>query len=89
MVLLWGLSAALSLAQVVISTPLQVLQAFRPLAIANTIASAVAAGAILVAMQLYGFGGAIAGTAIGQIVEVTIMAVMLWHAMARARSAVN
>ena len=89
MVLLWGFSAALSLAQVVISTPLQVLQAFKPLAIANTIASIVGAGAILVAMRLYGFGGAIAGTAIGQIVEVTIMAVMLWHAMARARSAAS
>ena len=89
MVLLWGLSAALSLAQVVISTPLQVLQAFKPLAIANTIASVVAAGAILVFMRLYGFGGAIAGTAIGQVVEVTLMAVMLWRATVRARSAVN
>ena len=85
MVLLWGVSTALSLAQMVISIPLQVIQAFKPLAIANTIASAVAALAILGAMRLYGFGGAIAGTAVGQIVEVAIMASVLWVAIGRAQ----
>ncbi len=85
MVLLWGVSTALSLAQMVISIPLQVMQAFKPLAIANTIASAVAALAILGAMRLYGFGGAIAGTAVGQIVEVAIMASVLWVAIGRAQ----
>lgn len=86
MVMLWGLSASLSLAQMVISVPLQILRAFKALAIANTIASVIAAGAILGAMKLYGYGGAIGGTAVGQVVEVGLMAAMLWMAMSRARN---
>ena len=86
MVMLWGLSAGLSLVQMVISTPLQVLRAFKALAIANTIASVAAAGAILVGMRLAGPGGAIGGTAAGQLLEVSIMSVMLWWAISRART---
>lgn len=85
MVVLWGLSASLSLAQMVISVPLQTLRAFKSLAIINTIASVIAAGAILGAMRIYGYGGAIAGTAVGQVVEVALMGAMLWVAMRRAR----
>ena len=86
MVALWGLSAALSLAQTVISTPLQVLRNFKGLALVNTAASVVAAVAIVGAMKLYGFGGAIAGTAAGQVVEVALMAAILWMAIGRRGS---
>jgi len=85
MVALWGVSAALSLTQMVISTPLQVLRAFKSLALANTIASFAAAGAILAAMKVYGYGGAIAGTAAGQVVEVVVMGAMLVGAIRRER----
>lgn len=86
MVALWGLSAALSLAQTVISVPLQVLRAFKGLAIANTIASAAAAAAMIGAMRLWGYGGAIGGTAAGQVVEVALMAGLLWVLIGRSRN---
>lgn len=86
MVMLWGASAALGLFQTVISTPMQVLRAFKSLAIANSIASVFAAVAILGAMRLFGYGGAIAGTVVGQVIEVGIMAAMLWVAINRGRN---
>lgn len=86
MVALWGVSAALSLAQTVISVPLQVLRAFKGLAIANTIASIAAASAMIVAMRLWGYGGAIGGTAAGQVVEVALMTGLLWMLIGRNRS---
>ena len=77
MVLLWGVSAALSFGQVVVGASLQVLRAFRALALSNAAASAVAAVAILIVTRLYGFGGAIAGTAAGQAFEFLVMGAVL------------
>ncbi len=77
MVLLWGLAAAIGFAQVVVSAGLQSLKAFKPLALANAAASVVAAGAILTIMQIAGYRGAIMGTAVGQMMELVVMAVVL------------
>jgi O-antigen/teichoic acid export membrane protein len=77
MVLLWGLAAAIGFAQVVVSAALQALKAFKPLALANAAASIVAAGAILAIMQIAGYRGAIMGTAVGQMMELVVMAVVL------------
>lgn len=77
MVLLWGLSALISFSQITIGIGLQVLRAFRVLAIANTVASLTAVAAILVCMHLYGPGGAIGGTVIGQALELVVMATLL------------
>ena len=79
---LWGLSAGLSLCQVVINTGLQVRRSYKVLALANGAAACVAAASIIGLMQLMGFAGAVAGTAIGQAVEVAIMGVVLWRGLA-------
>ena len=86
MVMLWGVSAAFSLVQVVINTPLQVLQDFRALAIANAIASVVSAAGILIGMRMMGPGGAIVGTSIGQFVEVLVMGGLLIAAVRFAQT---
>ncbi|OYU71047.1 MAG: hypothetical protein CFE28_14250 [Alphaproteobacteria bacterium PA2] len=86
MVMLWGVSAALSLVQVVINTPLQVLQDYRALAIANAVASVVSAAGILIGMRMIGPGGAIIGTSIGQLVEVLIMGGLLVTAIRSAQN---
>ena len=85
MVLLWGLSSALSFGQVVVSSALQVLKAFRTLALANAAASLVGAGAILIIAHLYGAGGAIVGTAIGQAFEFAAMGAVLMTTLAAVR----
>ncbi len=77
MVLLWGLAAAIGFGQVVVSAALQALRAFKPLALANAAASVVAAGAILAIMQIAGYRGAIMGTAVGQMLELVVMALVL------------
>lgn len=74
---LWGLAAAMGFFQTVLSTGLQVLRAFKTLALANAGASLAAAGAILLAMQLMGSAGAVLGTAIGQGLEALAMGVAL------------
>jgi O-antigen/teichoic acid export membrane protein len=90
MVTLWGVSALINFCQIAISIGLQVLKAFKPLAIANAAASIVAVGAILVCMHIWGPAGAITGTVIGQALELVVMAVLLiggMRAAARAKGA--
>jgi len=77
LILLWGLAAAMGFLQLVISTGLQVLKAFKALALANAGASVVAALAILMAMGPLGYQGAILGTAFGQGLEALAMGVIL------------
>ncbi|CAN5151553.1 hypothetical protein BH10PSE4_BH10PSE4_06920 [soil metagenome] len=85
MVLLWGVSAAFGFGQAVVSAALQALKAFRALALANTAASLVAAGAILLIMRVYGYGGAITGTATGQLLELIVMVAILAAIVAARR----
>jgi O-antigen/teichoic acid export membrane protein len=85
MVALWGLGAALNFGQVVLNTALQVLRAFKVLALANAAASLMAALAIVVIMSRFGYAGAIAGTAAGQLLELAIMAVLLATCLREAR----
>jgi O-antigen/teichoic acid export membrane protein len=90
MVILWGVSALISFCQIAISIGLQVLKAFKPLALANAAASIVAVVAILVCMHVWGPAGAIAGTVVGQALELLVMAFLLvggMRAAARARTA--
>ncbi|HJV42699.1 hypothetical protein [Caulobacter sp.] len=88
MAALWGVSAAITLGQTVVSTGLQVLRAFKPLALANTAASLAAAAAILLIMRGMGPAGAIVGTAVGQLIELAAMSFILVSIMtARRRSA--
>jgi O-antigen/teichoic acid export membrane protein len=90
MVALWGVSAALTLGQTVVSTGLQVLRAFKPLALANGVASLVAAAGILLIMRGLGPAGAIVGTAAGQLLELAAMtAILLSITAARRRSALR
>ncbi|PTT76901.1 hypothetical protein DBR41_24700, partial [Pseudomonas sp. HMWF010] len=64
------------------------LRAFKALALANTAASLVAAGGILLMMRQYGYGGAITGTAAGQALELAAMGAILVAAVAaRTREA--
>ncbi len=77
MVLLWGISSAISFGQVTVGVALQTLRAFKPLAVVNTIASLCAAAAILVWLRAWPQGGAIAGTAAGQMVELVVMTGLL------------
>jgi len=77
MVLLWGAASMIGFGQIVVSAGLQALRAFKPLALANTAASVVAAVAILLIMRQFGAGGAIAGTAAGQLLEFLAMAAIL------------
>lgn len=74
---LWGVAAALGLTQTVLSTALQVLKAFKTLAIVNGVASLAAAGAILLAIGPLGHVGAVLGTAFGQGVEAVAMLAVL------------
>ncbi len=85
MVLLWGVSSGLSFGQVVVGVALQILRAFKPLALANTAASIAAAVAVLLWMRLWPVGGAIAGTATGQGVELIIMTLLLLAYMGRRK----
>jgi len=87
MIWLWGISAALSFGQVVVSSALQALKAFKALALANAAASVVAAVAVMVIARLYGYGGAIAGTASGQAFEFAVMGVLLTMIVASRRRA--
>lgn len=84
MVLLWGVSALINFCQIAISIGLQVLKAFKPLAIANAAAAAVAVCAILIAMRIYGPAGAIVGMVIGQSIELVVMAALLIGGMRAA-----
>jgi O-antigen/teichoic acid export membrane protein len=87
MVALWGISSALNLIQMALNVALQALRAFKPLALANAAASLVAALAIVVIMHVYGYGGAIAGTAAGQLLEAVVMALLLAALLKRAVAA--
>lgn len=89
MAALWGVSAAITLGQTVVSTGLQVLRAFKPLALANTAASLVAATAILLIMRGMGPAGAIVGTAVGQLIELAAMSFILASIMAARRRSVR
>jgi O-antigen/teichoic acid export membrane protein len=82
MVLIWGVSSALSFGQVVLSSGLQVLRAFKRLALANGVASLVAAGAILLMIRGFGPAGAVVGTALGQGLELAVMAALLIRTLA-------
>lgn len=74
---LWGISVAFGFLQVVVSTGLQILKAFKALAIANAAASAVAALGVLWGISRMGPGGAILGTAAGQALEAAGMLAVL------------
>jgi O-antigen/teichoic acid export membrane protein len=87
MVALWGLSSALNFGQVVLNTGLQVLRAFKNLALANAVASLTAALAIIVIMWKFGYVGAIAGTAAGQALEIVVMALLLAATVRKLRAA--
>jgi O-antigen/teichoic acid export membrane protein len=87
MIWLWGISAALSFGQVVVSAGLQALKAFKALALANAAASLVATVAVVLIARLYGYGGAIAGTATGQGFEFAVMGVLLITILAARRRA--
>ncbi|GAW39856.1 hypothetical protein SH203_00239 [Brevundimonas sp. SH203] len=82
---LWGVSVAFGFVQVVVSTGLQILKAFKPLAIANASASAVAAVGVLWGIRRLGPGGAILGTAAGQAMEAAAMLVVLVALIRRLR----
>lgn len=86
MVLLWGLSALFNFVQLAIGSGLQVLKAFKPLALANAAAAMVAIAAILIAMNLWGPAGAIVGTVVGQGLELIVMAVLLVRGLKAARA---
>jgi O-antigen/teichoic acid export membrane protein len=77
----WGVSAALSFGQAVVSSALLVLRRFRALALANTAASVVAAMAILLVVGPFGYGGALGGTIAGQALEMAIMCGLLAMAL--------
>lgn len=77
LVALWGLSAAFSFLQTIASTGLQVLRAFKVLALSNAAASIVAAGGVLWGLGLWGPAGAVVGTAAGQALEAAAMAAAL------------
>lgn len=82
MVLIWGVSSALSFGQVVLNSGLQVLRAFRPLALANGAASLAAAAAIVLMVRSYGPPGAVVGTALAQGLEIVVMGAVLARALA-------
>lgn len=74
---LWGLAAGLGFGQTVLSTGLQVLKAFKSLALANAAASLAATAGILLAIGPLGYAGAVVGTAVGQGLEALIAGVIL------------
>lgn len=79
LVALWAVAGALSLSQTVVSTGLQVRRSYRALALTNAVAALAAATSIVALIRWAGPPGAIAGTVLGQAVEVTIMAALLWR----------
>ena len=81
MVLVWGLCSGLSFVQTALSSALQVMRAFKPIAIANSIAAGAAVLAIVGLMRLYGPAGAVLGTAVGQTIEAVLMVVILRRAL--------
>nr|WP_316628248.1 hypothetical protein [uncultured Brevundimonas sp.] len=81
----WGVSVAFGFIQVVVSTGLQILKAFKALAIANASASAVAAVGVLWGISRLGPGGAILGTAAGQALEAAAMLAVLVVLIRRLR----
>ena len=87
MVLLWGLSALFAFCQLAIGSGLQVLKAFKPLALANAAAAIVAVVGIFIAMRAWGPAGAIVGTAAGQGLELIVMAAVLVRELKTARAA--
>ena len=87
MVLLWGVSALFNFCQLAIGSGLQVLKAFKALALANTAASTAAVAAILLAMQMWGPAGAIVGTAFGQGLELIVMGALLARSLKAAKAA--
>jgi len=82
---LWGLSVAFGFVQVVVSTGLQILKAFKALAIANASASAVAAVGVLWGIDQLRSAGAILGTAAGQALEAAAMLAVLVVLIRRLR----
>jgi O-antigen/teichoic acid export membrane protein len=80
---LWGVAAAVSFGQVAISAGLQVLRAFRALAIANTVAAVGAIAAMTVLIGRLGDSGAIIGTATGQAIELVVMSAILLRLLGR------
>ncbi len=85
MIWLWGACAALSFGQVVVNTALQVVKAFKALALANAAASVVAAGAILWIAHVWGLGGSVVGTAVGQAFELVVMTYVLARVLSGLR----
>ncbi|KAK0351390.1 hypothetical protein LTR94_025145 [Friedmanniomyces endolithicus] len=85
MTALWGVSVALAFVQVVISTGLQILKAFKALAIANAVACLVAAVGVIWGVNTLGAGGAIVGTAAGQAFEAIAMGAVLLVLIGRLR----
>jgi O-antigen/teichoic acid export membrane protein len=85
LVVIWGVSSALTFGQVVLNAGLQVLRAFKPLAIANGVAAVAGAGAILLMIQRFGPAGAVVGTSLAQGLEIAVMAAVLLRALARQR----
>jgi O-antigen/teichoic acid export membrane protein len=77
------MSSALSFGQVVLSSGLQALRAFKRLALANSVASLAAAAAILLMIRSFGPAGAVAGTALGQGLELAVMGVLLLRSLPR------
>ncbi len=84
---LWGIAGAIGFGQTVASAGLQALKAFKALAIINAIASAAAAGAILLLLPRLGGAGAIMGTSVGQALELILMAGLLMRRLAAGLSA--
>ncbi|MDE1174018.1 MAG: hypothetical protein PW790_10155 [Parvibaculaceae bacterium] len=87
--LLWAISSGLAAIQLIGGIGLQVVRAFRPLAIATAIAAAVTVLATLVLIGQFGYPASVIGTIIGQFVEIAIMTGLLTRflatrAMARA-----
>jgi len=83
---LWGVAAAVSFGQVAISAGLQVLRAFRALAIANTVAAAAAVAAVTILINRMGDSGAIIGAATGQAIELVVMSAILLRLLSRPRA---
>lgn len=85
LIALWGVCAAFSFLQTVASTGLQSLRAFKMLAIANTLASILAAVGVVAGLRLFGPAGAVAGTAVGQALEAAAMCAVLFVLLRRLR----
>lgn len=83
--LLWGISSALTALEIVGGIGLQVIRAFKQLAIATAIASAITVIATLVLIGSFGFEASVIGTIIGQLVEIAIMIGLLTHFLSRRR----